>query len=436
MDTNQQIRLDNLELAVNSYPRVDDYFGIWSIYEPVFRAFAERHSGLNVGEHVRQSMSQPRSPMSAEYQTTADGIAIIEIVGAMMKSPSSLAGGCSTVLARQRLRAAKRDSSVVGAILRMDTPGGTVKGNADLCADVAAFAAEKPIFSFIEDMCASAGVSVASQATKRYANTEKAVYGSMGTYGVLVDYSQAAEKAGIKVHVVRAGDFKGMGEQGSAVTDAHLAEMQRLIDGMNDSYIDMIAKGLRKSPASIRALADGRVLFATDAAAKGLIDGVRTFDQAYAELLSATKSRPGTSPAAKPSASLPTSPPANIRSETMPDVAQTRKLTTAERAESFSDHVADLVARGVARPQAVMQVAKSRPDLHQAYVDHTNHKPAASMSAANRAEVKSAWVRQVAAIAESRKVDRHKASAIAARENPTLHAQFLRATNPNSAAFD
>jgi signal peptide peptidase SppA len=442
MNIDHQIQLDALTLATYSsdVPHLADYFSIWSIYEPVFRAMAERYHGLDIAAHIRQSMASPRPSLSAGYQTTPDGIAQIEIRGVMMKSPSSLDGGTSSVQARMQIRAARRDPAVLGVMLVMDTPGGTVKGNSDLCADVADFAAAKPIYAFIEDMCASAGVSVASQATKRYANTDRAIYGSMGTYGVLVDSSAMAEKLGVKVHVVKAGEFKGVGEPGTAVTNAQLAEHQRLINAMNDDYVAMIAKGLRKSPAAIRELADGRVIFAADAVRAGLIDGVKNFQQAYSELVQQTKQRPSsTPPAAKqPSATLPTASPASNRSEPMPQQTIIRKpitITTADLAEEFSDDVGRAMAGGLSRQQAIKQVAARRPDLHQAFLDHSNQPAADPMNAEKRKEIVASWGRMVNAVMALRKCDRHKASAIAARENPVLHELFIRATNPNSAAF-
>lgn len=302
-----------------------DYFGIWSIYEPLFRSVAERCNGIDLFAHVRSEAVQDSvaSRDDRTYGVTRDGIAIFEVRGPMMKAVPSMSNGTSTVRLRQQVRAARRDPEVVGAIARFDTPGGTVKGNADLVSDFAAFAKEKPLFAFVEDMCASAGVSVASQATKRYANTEKAIYGSMGTYGVLIDYSGNAAQLGIKVHVIKAGEHKGTGEPGSSITPEQLAEMQRIINGMNDSYLQMIANGLSKPVESIRPLADGRILFAADAVAAGLINGVQSYEQTYAELVQLCQSK-------KPA-------PQTQRTKNM----STQPATLAELKQKFPNSTAD-----------------------------------------------------------------------------------------------
>lgn len=437
MNIDHRIALDALMLNTysNDVPHLADYFGFWCVYEPVFRAMAEKYSGLNVGLHVQQTMTQPRPALSAGYDRTAEGIAVIQIRGATMKAPSSLDGGTSSVQARMQIRAALRDPAVVGCMLVIDSPGGTVAGNQTLCQDVATFASQKPLYVHVEDMCASAAVAVASQATKRYANIGKAIYGSIGTYGMLIDSSQMADKLGIQVHVIRAGEFKGMGTAGTKVTDSHLAEMQRIINGMNEDYLATIATGLRKPLSAIKSVADGRVIFAADAVGLGLIDGVKEYEAAYAELVQATK-RPGTSPAAKqPSSTLPTSQPASIpKSEVT--VAEQTGPTVAEQAATFSETVQALCDGGMSRAAAIGKAAKSYPNLHASFVASSQAPQAGKINnAGERAKVIAAWGDQVAATMKARGCDRHKASAIAARENPELHRQMLAATNPRSAAF-
>ncbi|MDP6558376.1 MAG: S49 family peptidase [Pirellulaceae bacterium] len=206
-----------------------------------------------------------------------------------------MSGGTSTVRLRQQLRQARQDPAIVGGMLKMDTPGGTVKGNSDLSDEVARFAAEKPVIAFVEDLTASAGVSVASQATRIIANNGNAMYGAMGTYATLVDTSGMAEQMGVKVHVVRAGEFKGMGEAGTELTEQQLAEAQRIVNRLNEQYLSIIATGRNRSVDSLRQLADGRVIFAADAKAQGLIDDIGSFSEAMDELRGMVKSKTNTS---------------------------------------------------------------------------------------------------------------------------------------------
>jgi len=278
---------------VGQIPHLADYFGVWSIYEPVFRAAVERIGGIDLAAHVKSSAAGEavQRQASDDYEVTRDGVALFQISGPMMKSVSSLSDGTSTVRLRQQLRSARRSSDVVAGLLVMDTPGGTAKGNRDLADEVAAFAAVKPLFAYIDDLTASAGVSVASQATRRYANNATALYGAMGTYSVLIDAQRAADNAGVTVHVIRAGEFKGMGELGTEISEEQLAEAQRIVNALNDEYLALIARGLSMPQTKIRELADGRIHPAAEAARLGLIDGMQTYEQTYRELVAAAAAK-------------------------------------------------------------------------------------------------------------------------------------------------
>lgn len=272
-------------------PNFADYFGIWCIEESTFRSLVSPYQGANMHAHITSSTASER--IAAQNQNdapvTKEGIALFQINGVMMKSVGSMSAGTSTIRMRQQIRAARKNPDVLGGFLFIDTPGGTVRGNQDLADEVAAFAAVKPFYAYTEDMTASAGVSVASQATKRFANNSSALYGAMGTYAVLEDTSGMAEKLGVKVHVIKAGEHKGAGTEGTEITPEQIADAQRIVNSLNDNYLGLIARGLNKPIESIRAIADGRIHPASIAVSMGLIDGVQTADETYSQLVAATK---------------------------------------------------------------------------------------------------------------------------------------------------
>ena len=273
------------DLAV---PSMADYFGLWMVDPDQFRPLVSRVNGTNLHLHIQsdQAAHAIRQQNERTFQVTDDGVAVFRIEGPTMKRASSMSGGTSTIRLRSQLKQARTDPAIVGAMLVMDTPGGTAKGNEDMAKAVAKFAATKPIIAFVDDMTASAGVSVASQACEIWANNDAAMYGAMGTYAALVDSSGMAEKLGIEVLVIKAGDYKGMGEPGTKITEEQLQEAQRIVNRLNESYLSMIASGRKRTIDSIRPLADGRVIFADDAKAAGLIDRIGPFTQAVSRLKS------------------------------------------------------------------------------------------------------------------------------------------------------
>lgn len=203
------------------------------------------------------------------------GVAVIALEGVLTKGGSYY--GTSANYARRLVSRAARDPEVSAILLKIDSPGGSTRGIAELAEAVAAAAAAKPCYAFIEDLGASAAYFVASQARKVFAN-RAAIAGGMGAYAVVVDYSAMAEQNGIKVHVVKSGEHKGDGVPGTPVTEEMLAETQRLIDDVHDQFVRAVAKGRGLSLAKTRELADGRVHTAPEAQALGLIDEVADFD--------------------------------------------------------------------------------------------------------------------------------------------------------------
>lgn len=268
-------------------PRLTDYFGIWAMHEPILKATVDRVNSMDLVAHVQQQTSQARagdSDGSYGFSLRDDGIAVVDIMGTLMKGETSLSQSTSTVKMRKTLRSLGSNDAVKAVMIRIDSPGGTVSGTQDLADEVAALASIKPTHAYIEDLGASAAYWIASQTHSISAN-RTAMVGSIGTYAVINDFSALAAKEGIKVHVVRAGEFKGSGTPGTEITDKQLAEWQRLVNEHNEHFLEAVHRG--RGPmtmADVRSIADGRVHLAEDAKKLGIIDSVVSFDAAIKQL--------------------------------------------------------------------------------------------------------------------------------------------------------
>lgn len=217
----------------------------------------------------------------AERYALVDGVAIVDVAGPLTKS-AGWSGPGMQILTRQ-VQAAAADGAVNAILLRIDSPGGTVAGVSDLSEAVYAARKQKPVVSYISDTGASAAYHVAAQADRIYSDTD-ALVGSIGTYMVVPDFSQWAEANGVKVHVIRAGAMKGAGVPGAPVTEEHLADFQRTIDEINETFLAAVARGRGMKADVVRELADGRVHVGANAAAVGLTDGVRPWDDVLNEV--------------------------------------------------------------------------------------------------------------------------------------------------------
>lgn len=273
-------------MRLPSVAHLDQWFGCWAMRESDFRGLEAAIRNIDLHAHIANEKRAAETDDSADdkprpYEMVGD-IALINLIGPMTKYGSSLTGG-GTVATRRAVRTATADDAVGGIFLRVHSPGGSVSGTGDLADDVRAAAAVKPVLAYGEDLIASAAYWAASQATAIHASANSEI-GSIGTYAIIKDWSKVYDEAGVKVHVVRAGAFKGVGIDGTPVTDEHLAELQREINAINDLFVGAVAAGRRMDRTIADGLADGRVHIASGARTLGLIDEVGTIDAAMSAL--------------------------------------------------------------------------------------------------------------------------------------------------------
>jgi len=276
--------LSGYTLRVPTVHRLDDYLGLW-LYEPSrFLAQWQRRSADDLFAHVAAAPSpRPTSTLEMVPIKGDKSIAVVSAVGTLMKQASSF-GGTSTVQLRRDIRAAANDPNIASILMRVDSPGGTVAGTADLAADVRAARKRKPVWSHIEDLGASAAYWYASQADAVYANTGTALIGSIGTFNVIYDVSQAAEKEGVRTLVFRTGPMKGVGVPGAPVTDDQAAEMQRVVNELQTHFDAAVRTGRGMSASQLTAVRSGGVWPASEAVDLKLIDGIRSLDSTLAAL--------------------------------------------------------------------------------------------------------------------------------------------------------
>lgn len=214
-------------------------------------------------------------PEAQQYQTV-NGVAVIDVAGVLLKSWSIdhyFSGGLPMPILEEQVRRAARDPDAKAILLRIDSPGGTVAGTSDLADAIYEARSAKPVAAYVSDKGCSAAYYVACQAHRVYSDLDAEV-GNIGVYAVMVDLSEMAAKEGARVHVVRYGALKGAGEPGTPITAEHLAEEQRIIDALGETFVAAIVRGRGVSVETARSWADGRCHVGAAAVTMGLTDGL------------------------------------------------------------------------------------------------------------------------------------------------------------------
>jgi signal peptide peptidase SppA len=246
---------------------------LWAMEPSAFERLRELVSNSSP-ERLAAASAQSAAGGSHPGYENRGGVAVIQFAGAVAKRHnlwSSLFGGRAvTTETRAAVDAAVADPSVDSILMVIDSPGGTVDGVGDLADTVAAANKTKPVCAYAEDMCASAAYWIGSQAS-RFVGNPTASVGSIGVFAAVPDVSRLVKNLGIEMNVVKSVSGKGGGTMGAPVTDAQLAEVQRMVNSIHSEFVAAVSRGRGRD---MSAVADGRVYMGQDAVDLGLIDAV------------------------------------------------------------------------------------------------------------------------------------------------------------------
>lgn len=219
----------------------------------------------------------------------ADGsVAVIPIHGVIAHRADSFdasSGGTSTELIGKMLQKVTADAGVNSILLDFDSPGGSVEGVPELAAQITKAALVKPVIGQVSALAASAGYWLASQCTEIVC-TPSGMAGSIGVFLLVIDESEALEKAGVKVNAISAGDYKLEGAWWEPLSDEARAHLQGQVDACYKDFLAAVAKGRRVTAAKVKQdYGQGRVYDAKEALSRGMIDKISTMDDTLARLV-------------------------------------------------------------------------------------------------------------------------------------------------------
>lgn len=248
----------------------------WIMEPNALRAYFESVSKLSLTNLAAVAVEMPKTKLNV-----ANGIARINITGVLLNKVPGWARlwglnatGYDEIT--EQVNMAASDKSVSAIELYIDSPGGMVAGEIEAADAIYNARVLKPVTAVVGNLAASAAYWLASQAQSISAG-RTAEIGSIGVFSVYYDWSGFDEKTGIKTVVIRSGEHKGMGYD--KITDAQVAAVQEIIDGLANQFVSSVSKGRNKTEDEISKLATGRLWLAGPAVELGLIDEVTSSEQ-------------------------------------------------------------------------------------------------------------------------------------------------------------
>ena len=204
-------------------------------------------------------------------------IAVIPIRSEIMKYDQEC-GPRGTMSIMDEIDAVNNNPNISGMLLLIDSPGGQVSAT-DLLADKIK-SSPKPVVSFVEGLCASAALWIAAGSDKIFASSDLDRIGSIGVMLAFADLKPYYEKLGVKFHEFTAtlstNKNKDFNDVLSGNYDGYRTEV---LDRINEKFIAHIREC---RPAVSEDALSGKMFFAQDAIAAGLLDEIGSFQSALA----------------------------------------------------------------------------------------------------------------------------------------------------------
>lgn len=244
--------------------------------------WAIRHNELRAFLAMDDDGMSEVMPMKREIMEVVGGIAVVKLTGVMMNNPDEidiLCGACSTPEFADAVRSAANDPAIAAIVLDIDSPGGQTRGVDEAAAAVRAAAAVKPVVAYSGGLNCSAALWASCGATVSYCS-RMAIVGSIGCFSVLGDVSEYYASAGIKMHLVKSGKFKGEGAHGTPVSEGLIGRVQKLVDQIGT----MFKADVKASRPGVQDDAmEGQEFLGADAVGAGLVDSVTSYERAVAD---------------------------------------------------------------------------------------------------------------------------------------------------------
>lgn len=255
---------------------------------------ASEELAIDVGA-LRGAVALGSEPASAATMRAAVGVVSIEGPLAQRAYFEQRDGLCAFVdgydFIADRFVAALNDDAVDSVVVRIDSPGGDVPGLEEATKRMAAAAREsgKPVVVYLDEMALSAGYWLAAGlATDGIFAPDCGKAGCIGIIGAIVSEARALDEAGVDVVIIAEPEGKAEGHPALPISKEAVDRSRARIRTLSARFFDHVAAARGIEAKAVKEM-NGAFFLADEAKARGLIDGVQSFEATVA--LAAEKGR-------------------------------------------------------------------------------------------------------------------------------------------------
>ncbi len=221
--------------------------------------------------------------------SNSNSIAVIPVRGTLLKEDEDdceyFQAGMRTL--SERVLDANHDPNVIGIILYIDSPGGTVDGTKAFSDAIKA--CRKPVVTFIDGIMASGALWIGTSAQKVIAQNSTTEIGSIGVMVAFADMQPVWEAEGVKFHRINADQSK---DKNKNFTDALAGDYAGIKKEELNPLADQFITAVKANRPNIsNSVFTGKVYFAEEALSLGLIDEIGSFETAVAAVSALAKTQ-------------------------------------------------------------------------------------------------------------------------------------------------
>ncbi len=251
------------------------------MYEDQFHGELRKHSG----EERLKKVSARNYSRSIAGTQRGTRIALLTGEGAILRGGSS---GFERGLMMSEdfikdIRRVADDSSLRGAIVRIDSPGGDAVASDDILRELKLLSQKKPVVFSMSDVAASGGYFIACTGDPivAYPNT---ITGSIGVVFTKPNLKGLYDKIGVRKEMFLRGRNAGIDSEYGPMTDVARAKLRESIQSTYDAFVKRVAEARKTTAAAIEPFAQGRAWLGSQAGEHKLVDEMGGLNRAIEQM--------------------------------------------------------------------------------------------------------------------------------------------------------
>jgi protease-4 len=189
------------------------------------------------------------------------------------------------------LRAAFKDGSTKGVVLRINSPGGSPVQAQNIYDEIRRLRKKHPaipLYAVVEDICASGGYYVAAAADRIYV-TRSSIVGSVGVRMDGFGVTGLMQKLGVERRLLTAGKNKGFLDPFLPEDEKQKQYAQAMLDQIHQQFIGDVRQGRGKRLKETPEIFSGLVWTGQQSLELGLADGYGTLNSVARDVIKAEK---------------------------------------------------------------------------------------------------------------------------------------------------